>query len=323
MMFSLEIYLSKSSFAMQDTELFDAVIIGGSYAGLSAAMALGRAMRRTLVIDAGQPCNRQTPHSHNFLTRDGVPPAEIAGIAREQVLRYPTVSIRTDYAEIVSGSDNEFLVTAASGAVYKARKIILATGIIDLMPEIEGFAPCWGISVIHCPYCHGYEYRHQATGILANGDAALEFAALVSNWTDKLHLFTNGPSKVPQEHVAWFFEHNISIVEQELDYISHDHGQLKQLVFRDGSSQELDALYARLPFALHSDIHEKLGCRLTEGGYLEVDEFRRTSIAGVFAAGDATTPMRFVSGAVASGTVAGASVNKELILQDISMYAGA
>lgn len=160
---------------MEKTVQFDVIIIGGSYSGLSAAMALGRALRKTLIIDGGKPCNRQTPRSHNFITHDGKAPREIADTAREQVLQYDTVSlvnstvinvVKTDYTFTVNTHDN----------TYKAKKLLLATGVADVMPAIEGFAECWGISVVHCPYCHGYEVRHQKTGIFANGPAAFEYA---------------------------------------------------------------------------------------------------------------------------------------------------
>ena len=131
--------------------------IGGSYAGLSAALSLGRAMRRVLMLDSGQPCNWQTPHSHNFLTQDGSPPAALAAVARAQVLAYPTVQLRNDLATGVTGAS--FTVTTAAGPTVRAKKLLFATGICDLLPPVPGLATCWGISVIHCPYCHGYEYQ--------------------------------------------------------------------------------------------------------------------------------------------------------------------
>jgi len=129
---------------MSDQELFDVVVIGGSYAGLSAALALGRAIRRVLVLDSGQPCNRQTPHSHNFLTRDGSTPAELAAIARAQVLAYPTVQHRAEAATGVQGTDNQFQVTTASGTAVSARKLLFASGVRDLLPTLPGYAESWG-----------------------------------------------------------------------------------------------------------------------------------------------------------------------------------
>jgi len=129
---------------------FDVVIIGGSYAGLSAAMALGRAVRRVLILDSGQPCNRQTPHSHNLITQDGATPAHITAVAKEQVLAYPTVRFQAGTATAVMGESNSFVVETAAGEQFRARKILFATGVRDLLPAIPGFAESWGISVIHC-----------------------------------------------------------------------------------------------------------------------------------------------------------------------------
>ena len=164
-----------------DNAVVDVAIIGGSYAGLSAALALGRARRQVVVLDSGRPCNRQTPQSHNFLTQDGSTPAALAATARAQVLAYPTVQIRDEAAVAATGENNDFTIITASGAVVRARKLLFASGIRDIMPDLPGFAESWGISAIHCPYCHGYEYRDQPTGILANGDVAAEMGPLIRN----------------------------------------------------------------------------------------------------------------------------------------------
>ena len=184
---------------MEENQIYDVVIIGGSYAGLSAAMALGRAIRNVLIIDNGQPCNRQTPHSHNFLTQDGSTPAAIAALGKSQVMAYPTVQFVNDKVIAVEGENNNFRISTLGGEKVKARKLLFTTGIKDLIPDIKGFAACWGISVIHCPYCHGYEYKGQQTGILANGDIAFEFGRLIRNWTDRLTIFTNGISTITED----------------------------------------------------------------------------------------------------------------------------
>ena len=298
---------------MSDSEIVDVVIIGGSYAGLSAALALGRAIRQVVVLDSGQPCNRQTPHSHNFLTQDGSTPAAIAAVAREQVLAYPTVQLRPEAAIAATGADNHFTVTTASGAVVQARKLLFATGIRDLMPALPGFAECWGISAIHCPYCHGYEYRWEPTGILANGDVAAEMGVLIRNWTDKLTIFTNGPATLTPEQRQRLADRGISIEETPVRKLLHQAGHLTQLDLADGRALPLAALYARLPFEQHCALPSDLGCTHSETGYLTVDNFQKTSVPGVYAAGDATNPMRAVGAAVAAGMMAGAMLNRELI----------
>lgn len=296
-----------------ESKHFDVIIIGGSFAGLSAAMALGRAIRKVLIIDSGKPCNAQTPHSHNFLTQDGSTPAAISALAKKQVLAYPTIRFENDLVVQVSGENNDFKIITAQKKEYSAKKILLATGVKDIMPSIPGFAESWGISVIHCPYCHGYEYRNQNTGILLNHEMAFEFVKLIDNWTQKLTLFTNGEATFDKSTFSKITNPEFKIVEKEISELVHEAGYLKKVVFTDGSDQKLDALYAKIPFAQHTDIPVRLGCEFDEMGYIKVDVFKKTSINGVYAAGDITSPFRSVAMATANGTMAGASINKELI----------
>lgn len=291
---------------------WDVIIIGGSYSGLSAAMALGRSLRKVCVVDSGLPCNRQTPHSHNFITHDGNRPADIAAKAREEVLKYDTVQMMSDTVTEAWPTNQGFEITTASGKLLTAIKILFATGVKDLMPDMPGIADCWGISVIHCPYCHGYEVRNKVTGIMGNGPVLFDFAKLVYNLTKNLTLFTNGPSELTSEQHQKLQESCIKIIEKPISAVIHENGQIIKLEFTDGDNQAVEALYARLPFEQHSAIPARLGCELTEMGHLKVDAFQRTNIKGVYACGDNTTPMRSVAAAVASGNMAGAAINKEL-----------
>jgi len=302
---------------MERTVQFEVIVIGGSYSGLSAAMALGRSLRRTLIIDGGKPCNRQTPHSHNFITHDGKTPREIADAAREQVLRYDTVSIVDGTVSSVVKRGEGFVVNAGD-SVFEAKKVILATGVKDVMPDIEGFADCWGISVIHCPYCHGYEVRNTKTGILGNGDYGFEFSGLISNWTSDLTLYTNGKATLSTAHRAILSMRGIEIVEKEIKALEHHHGHLQKIIFDDGTAAGLQTLYAKSPFVQHCLIPEMLGCAMTDG-YIAVDSLQRTSVPGVFACGDNASRMRTVANAVGSGTTAGMTANKEFVLERFSV----
>lgn len=301
---------------MSDKINFDVIIVGGSYAGLSAAMALGRALRNVLILDSGRPCNQQTPHSHNFITHDGEKPDVIAQKARNQVLAYNTVKILNDQAIEGQKTDDGFSMATPSGARFTAKKIIFATGVKDIMPDIEGFADCWGISVIHCPYCHGYEVKHEKTGILANGDMAFHYAQLIRNWTDDLTLFTNGKSLLTQEQTDKINKHNIQIIETPIEAIAHDKGYLQQIVFSDNTTFDLKALYSRPAFEQHCKIPEALGCELNEQGYLTVDMFQQTTVENIFACGDNTSPMRSVANAVATGNMAGAVINNKMTVEE-------
>lgn len=295
----------------------DVVIIGGSYAGLSAAMALGRSLRRVLLIDSGKPCNRQTPHSHNFITHDGETPAAIAAKARGQVMRYPTVSWLSD--TVLSSrktGEGRFELETASGKTFRARRILLATGVREIFPPIEGIEACWGISVLHCPYCHGYEVRGLPTGILASGEKAFELARLISNWTDRLTVFSNGPALLTAEQREKLHTKNIQVQEAQIRGIQHQNGHISALLAEDGHRFELQALYHHPQLEQHSPLAAELGCELDNGLYIRTDDFMQTSVPGVYAAGDCTTQMRSVALAVAAGGKAGATLNMGLIAED-------
>lgn len=301
---------------MTDNSQFEVLIIGGSYAGLSAAMALGRSMRNVLIIDSGLPCNRQTLHSHNFITQDGETPKAIAEKAREQVLKYHTVKFSADVAVSGKKTGNGFAITTQTGEEMKAKKLIFATGIKDIMPDIKGFSECWGISVIHCPYCHGYEFRKQKTGIIANGERAFHVASLVNNLTDDISILTSGKADFTAEQTAKLNKREISIIEAEITEIRHENGHIKHVVFKDGNKIDFGAVYASVPFNQHSDIPVTLGCELTEQGYIKVDMFQKTTVSGIYACGDNAMMMRSVANAVATGNFAGAMANNELTAED-------
>jgi thioredoxin reductase len=296
---------------------YEVIIIGGSYAGLSAGMALGRSKRSVLIIDGGEPCNRQTPHAHNLITHDGETPTSIAHKAKEQTLAYPTVQFVSAKATALSGNDGNFIIETSSGITYQAQKVLLATGLRDIPLPIEGFAECWGISVLHCPYCHGYEVKDKTLAVIGNGDMGFEFARLIYHWSNNLTLLTNGTATLPEAHVAKINAHGIKIVSTPITRFVHQGGQLQHIVFEDGHTQLFDAVFSRSGRTHHTNIHELLGCALsTEGmfeGLLKTDGFSRTTVFGVYAAGDNCSPMRSLSHAIAAGTTAGAMINHDLI----------
>lgn len=300
---------------MTGTNNFDVIIVGGSYSGLAAAMALGRAMKTVLIIDDAKPCNRQTPHSHNFLTNDGKTPAAIAALAKQQVSNYDTVTFFSGTAINGYKTANGFQIETATGESFSAKKLIFATGIKDLLPAIDGLAECWGISVIHCPYCHGYEVRDEKTGILGNGDIAFDFTKLIYNWTKDLTLFTNGVAALTDEQKVKFQQHRVSIIEKEIERFEHTDGYLHTILFKDGSTSSIKAIYAPVPFEQHCKIPGTMGCELTAEGYIKIDEAMETSVKDVYAIGDNAAKMRTVANAVAMGTTAGMLISKKMILE--------
>ena len=299
--------------AMKLQQLYDVIIIGGSYAGLSAAMALGRSLRSVLVIDSGNPCNTNAPYAHNFITNDGSHPTDIAYRARQQVLAYPTVHFLDGLATDVLPNGITFEVLTADNQNFTAHKIIFATGVTDLIPNIKGFAECWGKTILHCPYCHGFESANKVTGIVGNGDMGFEMAKTISNWTDKLTLYTNGTSTLSPDEVMKLNSHNIVVVENEIDYIEESDGQIKKLHFKDTDADSPDVIYTQLPFKQQCDIPEKLGLQVTDKGLIYISKCLETSIPGIYAAGDCTSLLRSLANATAAGSKLGALLNKCLI----------
>jgi thioredoxin reductase len=280
-------------------------------------MTLGRSLRDVLIIDAGQPANRQMPHAHNVLTHDGSSPASITELARQQVLAYPGVSWLNSKVIEARQTDTGFVVGTDTGESFGAKKLLLATGVFDDMPPIEGFAACWGISVLHCPYCHGYEVKGQRIGLLANGDTGVELVKLIGHWSKNLTLLTNGPATFTAEQWAFIRKKGVPIIDSPVRRIEHRNGQLEQVVFQDGAQVAFDAIFSRVPFRQHTNLADQLGCELWKTGpvtgLIKADEFGRKNRAGIFAAGDNHTLVRSVAIAIGSGNKTGAAINRELL----------
>ena len=295
---------------------FDVIIIGGSYGGLSAALTLGRSTRNVLVIDAGKPCNRQTPHSHNFLTHDGHRPAEIAKTAKAEVLKYPAIKFLNAKADSAKQIEGGFSVGMEDGSFFTSRKLLLATGLKDVLPDIKGLAACWAISAIHCPYCHGYEVKNEKIALLMNGDHAFEMAKNLHLWNKDLSILTNGKSEFTHEQMEKLKSKSITILEEEILELEHQNGQLENIVFRNGKKEAFKAIYVKPEVEQHVDFSGQLGFELTDLKTIKVNEQQQTTAMGVYAAGDCATLFRSLSIITAAGTMAAVMINKELISED-------
>ncbi|GAB2468739.1 thioredoxin reductase [Hymenobacter qilianensis] len=252
------------------------------------------------------------------MTQDGETPAQLLALAKAQVLAYPTVTFLESFVTSLAQNESGFIVQTAEQVAFLARRVLLATGVKDLMPPIEGFGECWGKSVLHCPYCHGYEVHSQPLGLLGNGDAGYELVRLIQNWSKDLTLFTNGPSTLNEEQRQQVQQLGIPIMEAPIARIEHQNGLMQAIHLQDGSRVPLTAVFARVPFRQHSDLAEQLGCELTATGLIAVAEFGQTSVPGVYAAGDNSSPMRQLTMASASGVKAGSWINRELIDEDLA-----
>jgi len=254
---------------------YDVIIIGGSYAGLASALTLGRSLRNVLIIDSGNPCNKQTPHSQNFLTRDGMPPGKIAEIARSEVAKYPTIEFYNGFAVNGSKKSESFSILTSDGKSFEGKKLIFATGLLDTMNEIPGFAECWGISVIHCPYCHGYEFRNKKTAILASGDRLVYFSSLIKNLTNDVTLITSGNISGNIDTIAKLKKNGINVIDKKITEIEHHQGHLRQVRFSDGTTESFEAMYAPVPFQQHCKIPNDLGCDISDSGLITVDSLQK------------------------------------------------
>lgn len=295
------------------SDRFDAVVIGGGPAGLSAALALGRATRRVLLASCGAPRNAPAHAAHNVFTRDGTSPAELLRIGREQLAPY-NVTIRDECATDARAEGSEFVVTLETGDV-RARGIVLASGIRDVLPDIPGFRELWGSGVFHCPYCHGWEIANRPLAIYARGEAASHFAALISGWTRDLMLFTDGTIDLPDDEVQRIRRRGVVIREDAVERLTASHG-LDAVVMRNGDRIQRAGLYLRPDQELRSDIAQRLGCALTEQSRVDADAMGLTSVPMVFVAGDMGPGQQSVISAAASGALAGAGLNHHLLSAD-------
>jgi thioredoxin reductase len=298
-------------------DTYDAAVIGGSWAGLSAAMQLARARRRVLVVDAGRPRNRFAHASHGFLGQDGRTPSAILETARAQVLAYPTAEFRQDEATRAETCDGGFQVALASGATARARRLVLATGVVDELPDIPGLRERWGASVLHCPYCHGYEVAGGRLGVLAVGERSLHHALLLPDWSPQVTLFTNGtfePSADQREALA---ARGVRVEPRSLAAVVGDGPALTGVRLDDGELVALDALFTASRTRMASALPEQLGCEFDEGPFgpvIRTDARKETTVPGVYAAGDAARAAHNATWASADGVTAGMSAHQSVAL---------
>lgn len=293
----------------------DVAIVGGSNAGLSAALTLGRARRSIAVIDDSAPRNAPAGHAHNVYTRDGTPPDELRRIGREQLEPYGVHFLNTRVTE-AGGGKGAFQLTLASGKLFSASRLLLATGVSDDLPDIPGLRELWGKSVFTCPYCHGWEVRDLPLAVLGDGDAGYGYARLIQNWSRDLVLVTGKNTTLSDEQLGDLHAREIRVVEANVTEYENRNGELSALRLSDGRRVARQAVFMRPPMSLRGNLPQQLGCTLTGDGLRVVaDEMGQTSVPGVYAAGDIVNPMHAVIVAAASGTKAAAMINHELIME--------
>jgi thioredoxin reductase len=291
--------------------MFDAVIVGGSYAGQSAALQLARARRKVLVVDGGKRRNRFAHESHGFLTQDGANPAEIAARAREQLLKYPNVEWREGIAEDASGSADAFSLSV-DGERIDARRVVLAMGVADELPPVPGLAERWGQSVFHCPYCHGYELNQGRVGVLGVTPFSLHHALMLPDWGPTT-FFLNNAFEPDAAQLAQLKARGVTLERTPVARIT---GERADIELADGRAIALDGLFTATRTHVSSPVAAELGCAFDDGPmgtFIHTDAMKATSVPGVFACGDAARAAGTVAWAVGDGAMAGAATHRTLM----------
>lgn len=296
---------------------YDVLIVGGGAAGLSAALVLGRARRRVAVVDAGSPRNAPAAHMQGFLSRDGLPPSELLAIGREEVRGYGVEVIQ----DAVVGIEAAFIVRLGGGDVLKARRLLVATGVRDELPEIPGVRERWGRDLLHCPYCHGWEVRDQALGVLGTRPDAVEHALLVRQWSDDVVFFAHtldlDDCGDARQRLA---ARGVSVVAGPVARLVIESDRLTGVELLDGRVVTRSAVFIRPVNVPHADgLLRRLGCDLDAAGFPAVDATGRTSIVGVWAAGNVVDPRLQVITSAGAGSVAAIAINADLVREDVEL----
>ena len=302
------------------TGTYDVVVIGGGAAGLSAALVLGRSRRRTLVVDAGEPRNTPAAHMQGYLTRDGMSPAEFLALGREEIARYGVDLVRDRAVDVTKGDD--FAVALADGKTVHARRIVVATGLKDELPNVPGVAERFGRDVIHCPYCHGWEVRDQAFGVLATTPMSVPQALTVSQWSKDVTLFlhTVAESQLTDDDLRRLAAAGVAVVPGEVAEMVVEGDRLTGVRLTDGTTHPREAVFVAPRAIPQTGLLEKLGAELQEtpfGAYPVVDPTGLTTVPGVWAVGNAMGFAEQVVNAASAGYRAGATINGDLLMADL------
>jgi len=297
--------------------LYDCAIVGGGPAGLNAALVLGRAKRNVMLLDSGKPRNRVAHESHGFLTRDGIQPAEFRKIAYEEVLSYPSVERMKAEVETVNRTTDGFELRLLSGEVIQARKLLLAAGLKELLPDIPGVHDFYGKSLFNCPFCDGWEHRDQPLVIVSDSPHLFHTIKLLYNWSKQLTVCTNGQKILEEEQLAQLKDRGIRVIEQAIAAFSGSNGKLEQVQFTDGSHIECSGGLIAPQLIPNISFQEELGYETTDLGGIVTNPMGKATVDGVYAAGDTAyvMPSQLIF-AAASGSKAAAAVLADLIDED-------
>ena len=297
---------------------YDCIIVGAGPAGLSAALMLGRCRRRVLVCEAGEPRNARSKGLHNYLTRDGTAPLEFLRLARKEVEEYPTIEFLPAEVKDARRTSDGFTVVLADRTELGTRKLLLATGVVDDLPDIDGLRPLYGTSVHHCPYCDGWEWRDQPIAIFGRGEEGSALALALTVWSDDLVLCTDGPNGLTRAQREQLERVGIKVREDEVVRLEGQRGWLSRIIFAEGEPLPRRAFFLSSAQHQRSDLALRLGCRFTEKGAVNTGSCEATDVPGLYVAGDASKDAQFVIVAAAEGAEAGMAINKALLKDDLA-----
>ncbi len=292
--------------------LQDVIIIGGGPAGLNAAVVLGRCRRKVLLFDTGSYRNSYSHGMHNYLTRDGVAPLDFINLCRKELKKYGVRAINKKITNARKNADNIFVVKNEDGTIYYAKKLLVATGLTDKLPNVEGFKEMYGKSVHHCPYCDGWEAKGKKMGVYARDKEGWELALSLKAWSADVTLYTDGRNKVKPYQKDQLDANSIAVIKLPIKKLEGKNGQLKKIIFKNGEEQICDTLFFVNGFEQQCDLAETFGCEVNKKGVVITNPLQQTNTAGLYVAGDASRDMQFVVVAAAEGAKAGVMINKEL-----------
>jgi len=298
--------------------MYDVVVVGAGPAGLSAALVLGRCRRSVLVCDNGHPRNEASLAMHSFLTRDGMPPLEFLRLAREQLAPYTTVELRdVTVADARCIEHGRFETTLENGEIVRSRKLLIATGVRDNLPEIEGMRALYGRSVFHCPYCDGWEVRDEPLAVYGKGERGYGLSLELTAWSRDILLCTDGPPGIEPEKIERLQRNGIALREDRVLRLEGQDGILQRVVFADGPPAARRALFFTTGQYQQSALTIRLGCEFNDKGTVRTGQYETTHLPGLYVAGDASRAVQWVVVAAAEGAEAAFAINTDLIKEDL------